>query len=174
MKFLLVITLFVMLLVGCYDVSEYSGDGHLTDNGIRAATDRYVLNLGEVDLSQLGTKTYRIANLPEANFVTGIEIRVAPKDRDSIEKRAISPTILLELSRSDGEIVFTKNENLNAWTWSVPVGESRAFIYGRGEPGTYFQSLSQTEYTLTLTVLQANPSQSQYTALLVAKSGGWK
>lgn len=61
-------------------MSEYSGDGHLTDNGVRAATNRYVLNLGEVDLSQRGTKTYRIANLPEANFVARIEISVVPKD----------------------------------------------------------------------------------------------
>ncbi len=164
----------IMLLIGCYNVSEYSGDGHLVDNGVRAATDRYVLNLGSIDLNQRGTKTYRIANLPEINFLVGIEISVAPEDRATIEKRAVSPDILLELSSLGGEFIFTKKSKLDTWTWSVPINESRAFIYGRGEPGTYFQSLSQTQYTLTLTVLEPDPSQSKYTALLMVKSGGWK
>lgn len=164
----------LMLLVGCYNVSEYSGDGHLIDNGLLAATDRYVLNLGSIDLGQRGTKTFRIASLPETNFVAGIEISVAPEDRANIEKRAVNPTLLLELSESGGKVVFSKKSDLDTWTWSVPTNESRAFIYGRGEPGTYFQPLAQIEYTLTLTVLEPHPSQLKYTALLVAKSGGWK
>ena len=164
----------VVLLAGCYNVSEYSGDGHLIDNGVSAATDRYLLNLGVIDLSQRGTKTYRIANLPETNFVTGIEVGVAPEERAIIEKQAVSATILLELSSTRGEVVFTKKSNLDTWTWSVLVGESRAFVYERGEPGTYFQPLPQTEYTLILTVLEPDTSQSKYTASLLAKSGGWK
>jgi len=92
-RFILVMVMPIMLLIGCYNVSEYSGDGHLVDNGVRAATDRYVLNLGSIDLNQRGTKTYRIANLPEINFLVGIEISVAPEDRATIEKRAVSPDI---------------------------------------------------------------------------------
>src|SRR5260221_5810767 len=68
----------IALLSGCYQVSHYSGDGQLIDNGPFAATDRYVLNLSPVDLTQRGKKTFRMANLPEANFVTGFEISVAP------------------------------------------------------------------------------------------------
>ncbi len=163
-----------MLLTGCYKVSEYSGDGHLIDNGVTAATDRYVLDLGAIDLSQRGTKTYRIANLPETSFVVGIEIGVAPEERAIIEKQAVSAAILLELSSVGGQVLFTKKSTLDAWTWSVLVGDLRAFVYGRGEPGTYFQPLPQTEYTLTLTVLEPDTSQSNYTASLLAKSGGWK
>lgn len=173
-KFLLVMTFLVVLLVGCYDVSEYSGDGHLNDNGVFAATDRYVLNLGEVDLSRRGTKTYRIANLPEVDFVVGIEIIVNPEFQAIIKKRTINPVILLELSQLDGEIVFTKKANLNDWTWSVTVDEDRIFAYGRGESGTYFRPLPQYKYTLTITVLKSDPSHSEYRALLIAKSGGWK
>ena len=174
LKLLLAIGLSVLFLAGCYNMPEYSGDGHLIDNGVRSATDRYVLNLGEIDLSQRGTKTYRFMNLPEEGFVAGIEIRVSPKDRSIIERREIKPIVLLELSAVGDEVVFMQKERLDMWTWSVPIGESTAFIYGRGEPGTYFQPLPHVEYTLAITVLQPDPGQLQYTASLLAKSGGWK
>ena len=174
MRSLLLIVMSSLLLAGCYKVSEYSGDGELIDNGISAATDRYVLNLGVIDLSQSGTKSYRIANLPEVSFVAGIEISVVEKDRAIIEKRSVNPTILLELSDVKGEVVFAEKSKLTSWAWSVPVNESRAFIYTREQPGTYFQSLLQSEYTLMLTVLEPDTSKLNYTASLLAKSGGWK
>jgi hypothetical protein len=164
----------VALLSGCYRVSQYSGDGHLIDKGVLAATDRYVLNLGLIDLTQRGTKTFRIANLPEMNFVVGVKISVAPEDRAIIEKQLVNPTVSLELSGPGGKVLFTKKSPLAAWTWSIPVDGQQTFVYGRGDAGTYFNAFPKTEYTLTLNVLEPDRSQSKYTALLVAKSGGWK
>jgi hypothetical protein len=54
----------VMSLSGCYRVSQYSGDGQLTDNGRFAATDRYVLDLGPIDLTRPGMRTFRLSGLP--------------------------------------------------------------------------------------------------------------
>lgn len=164
----------IVFFTGCYRVSHYSGNGQLIDNGSLAATDRYVLNLGSIDLTQRGTKTFRIANLPEASFVTGIEISVVPEDRTVIEKQRVNPTISLELSGPGAKVLFSKKSTLDTWTWSVPADGHRAFVYGRGEPGTYFNALPKIEYMLTLTVLEPDHSQSKYTALLMAKSGGWK
>lgn len=164
----------IVLFSGCYRVSHYSGNGRLIDNGSLAATDRYVLNLGTIDLTQRGTRTFRIANLPEASFVTGIEINVAPEDRTTIEKQTARPVISLELSGHGGKILFAKKSTLDTWTWSVPTDGHRAFVYGRGESGTYFNAVPKTEYTLTLNVLGPDRSQSKYTAVLMAKSGGWK
>lgn len=164
----------VVFLSGCYRVSQYSGDGQLIDNGSTAATDRYVLDLGLINLAQPGKKTFRLENLPEENFVTGVEISVAPEDRATNETRRANPTISLELSGPDGKVLFAKKSALDEWTWSVPADGLRAFVYGRGEPGTYFNAAPKTEYTLTLNVLESDRSQSKYTARLMMKSGGWK
>ena len=40
----------VITSVNCMSVLSYSGDGQLIDNGPLAATDRYVLDLGEITL----------------------------------------------------------------------------------------------------------------------------
>lgn len=169
-------TLFVLaaLQFGCNRVAHYSGDGQLIDNGSSAATDRYVLNLGPIDLAQPGAKTFRLANLPEANFVTGIEVRVVPEERSVIEKQLVNPIVSLELSGPSGTVLFTKESPLKAWAWSVPADGLRAFVYGSGEPGTYFNALPKSEYTLTFHLLSPDRSQAKYTALLIAKSGGWK
>lgn len=162
------------MIAGCYNASDYSGDGQLMDNGRAAATDRYVLTFGPVDLSQKTTHTYRIKNLPEEEFLAGIEITFAPKDRDAIEKRHARPTILLELFGPGSEVVFTREARLDNWTWSFTAGESRTFIYGRDEQRTFFHPRSNVEYYLTFSVLEPDAAQLKYTATLIAKSGGWK
>lgn len=164
----------VAFLFGCYQVSHYSGDGQLIDNGSAAATDRYVLNLGPIDLTQPGTKTFRLANLPEVNFVTGVEISIASGDRATNATPRPNPVISLELSGSDGKVFFTRKSALDAWTWSVPASGLPAFVYGREEPRTHFNAASKTTYTLTLNVLEPDRSQAKYTARLMMKSGGWK
>lgn len=162
-------------LSGCsYRVSEYSGNGHLIDNRPRAATDRYVLDVGPIDLTRRGTTTFRIVDLPEVNFAAGLEIRVAPQDRAALEQRPVKATVSLTLSDSTGTVLFEKTAPLDAWTWSVRRGAHQAFVYGRGEPGTYFTARPKTEYTLTLGVVDPDSNATKYTAALLAKSGGWK
>src|SRR5258706_6099567 len=134
------VAMHVLLLCGCYRVSNYSGDGQLIDNGPAAATDRFVLNLGPIDLARSGTRTFRLENLPEANFVTGVDISVASGDRATNATRRANPVISLELSGSDGKVLFAKKSALDAWTWSVPAGGLPAFVYGREEPRTYFNA----------------------------------
>ncbi len=164
----------IVMIAGCYKPSDYSGDGQLVDNGPSAAKDRYVLTLGPVDLSHQATKTYRIKNLPKEYFVAGIEITFAPEDIYAIEKREVSPAIMLEALGPNREVIFTKKGRLDEWTWSFSSGDSYTFIYGRDEQRTYFQPQSNVEYKLTISVLEPDPSQLNYTAVLLAKSGGWK
>ena len=169
------LALAVTWLTGCsYRVSEYSGDGYLIDNGRGAATDRYVLNLGPVDLTRRGTTSFRMAGLPDANFVVGMEIRAASEDSTAIERQPVKATVSLKVSDSTGTVLFAKTAALNEWTWSVPRDGDWAFVYGRGEPGTYFTARPKTEYTLTLSVLDPEPGPPKYTTVLLAKSGGWK
>lgn len=165
---------FMVLVAGCDSVANYSGDGKLTDNGIFAATDRYVLDLGPVPLKNRGEKKYRLENLPQESFVVGIEIRPAVKDLASLERKPINAVVFLSLAASDGKQVFTVEADISSWTWNLPSTADYAFIYVRSDPGTYFTPASKSGYTMTLKILQPDSGSLQYEARLLAKSGGWK
>ncbi len=169
-KELLVVVFSVILTSGCYQISQYSGDGRLVDNGYSSAIDRYVLNLGQVDFTRRGRTTYRMKNLPGVDFVVGIEIATGPESRIVVEERLVNPVLSLELSQG-GAVLFSKKSALSTWTWSVPRAVMPNIVYGEE---TYFTADSNAEYALTLSVLEPDLSQSKYTAHLVVKSGGWK
>src|SRR6185312_10643631 len=168
----LVMAVCAAAICGCHETLRYSGDGQLTDNGPFASTDRYVLNLGPIDFTERGKRAFRIVNLPPANYVVGIEISTAPEDRASIEGRLISPVIRLSLSDAGGKVLFAHDSALDTWTWSVKSPGTQAFVYERGEPGTYFSAAPRAEYALTLTVIKPDSRPVKYAAHLVATSGG--
>lgn len=114
------------------------------------------------------------AGLPDATFVVGFEIRAVSEESAAIEQQPAKATVALTLSNSTGTILFAMTAVLNEWTWSVPPDGYRAFVYGRGEPGTYFLARSDIEYTLTLGVFDPEPGPSKYVAVLLARSPGWK
>jgi hypothetical protein len=152
-------------------VAQYSGDGRLIDNGPRAATDRYVVDLGPVSLKAPGTATFRFKNLPKENFVVGFEVR-AP-DGSKLDPSEISPMVSIALLE-DGKAIITKDARLSEWTWSVRSPGDSAFVYGRQKPDTYFDAAPGKTYELVFRVKEPDRSSVNYTASLVAKSGGWK
>jgi hypothetical protein len=160
-----------LIAVGCDSVAQYSGDGKLVDNGPSAATDRYVLDLGPVSLKTPTSATFKLQNLPKENFVIGIELR-APGG-SAIDQSTITPVVSIALLE-DGKALITKEAKLSDWTWSVHSPGTYAFVYGRGQPGTYFTPVSGKRYELTLKVKEPDRGAASYTASLVAKSGGWK
>lgn len=161
----------VLLLLGCESVAQYSGDGKLIDNGRTAATDRYVLDLGSVSLSKAGSTTFNFKNLPKENFVIGLELR-APEG-SKLDEQTINPVIEVSLTEN-GTPLVTKAAPLKEWTWSVLSPGNRAFVYGREKPNTYFDPVPGKNYQLTFRVRQPDQGSANYTASLVAKSGGWK
>jgi hypothetical protein len=158
------------LLAGCDTVAQYSGDGRLTDKGPTAATDRYVLDLGQVSLKAPTAATFQLKNLPKAEFVVGIEFR-SPSSK--IEQASINPMVGITLVE-DGKMIISKEARLSDWTWSIHSPGNYAFVYGRDQPSTYFTPASGKNYELTLRVKEPDRSNVNYTAALVAKSGGWK
>ncbi len=162
------------ILSSCYSASSYSGDGRLVDNGRSAATDRYVLDLGAIDLNKQGVSTYRIENLPAENFVIGIELQVPPRQRVAIENKSIKPTISIELLGPQGESITRDQSMLDTWTWSVRAMDTTAFVYRRDQPGTFFTPIKNRRYELKFGIVQPDLSDFKYSARLLAKSGGWK
>jgi len=160
-----------LITVGCESVAQYSGDGKLIDNGPRAATDRYVVDLGSISLKALGISTFKFKNLPKENFVIGFELQAPPGSK--LDQTSIAPVVSIRL-RQDGKTIVGKEGRLSEWTWSVKSPGDRAFVYGREKPDTYFDALPGKDYELTFQVKQPDPGSANYTASLVAKSGGWK
>lgn len=157
-------------LTGCDTVAQYAGDGRLTDKGPTAATDRYVLDLGQVSLKAPTSATFKMKNLPKTEFVIGLELRSsAPK----LEQASINPMVGITLLE-DGKAIISKEAKLSEWTWSVHSPGNYAFVYGREQPSTYFTPVAGKSYELTLKVKDPDRGNANYTAALVAKSGGWK
>jgi hypothetical protein len=166
-----VVTAAALFSLGCESAAQYSGDGKLVDNGRAAVTDRYVLDLGSVSLKKTGSATFRFKNLPKENFVVGLELR-APEG-SNLNGSSINPTIEVSLTEN-GVLLIEKAGKLSGWTWSIQSPGSRAFVYGRENPSTYFDSVPGKDYQLTFRVRDPDQGKAKYTAFLVAKSGGWK
>ena len=52
-----------------YPDLNYAGDGSFNDNGRRSGINRFVLDLGSVDLSDDSYHTYHLKGLPEVKFI---------------------------------------------------------------------------------------------------------
>jgi hypothetical protein len=168
--FLIVAVPLIAALAGCDTVAQYTGDGRLIDNGPGAATDRYVLDLGPVSLKAPASTTFKLKNLPKTDFVVGIELR-SPLSK--LEPGAVNPVVSIALTE-DGKTILTKEAKLSEWTWSVHSPGNYVFVYGRDEPSTHFTPVLSRNYELTLRVREPDRGSANYTASLVAKSGGWK
>jgi hypothetical protein len=160
----------LVLAIGCDSVTQYSGDGRMVDNGRGAATDRYIVDLGEVSLRSPASFTFRLSNLPKESFVVGLQLRAKSPTLDS---KFIAPLVSLSL-RENGKPVFSKEARLSEWTWSVPSGHDTAFVYGRGEPDTKFNAVAGRTYELVIAIKEPDRSTADYSASLLAKSAGWK
>ena len=157
-------------LTACDTVAQYVGDGRLTDKGPSAATDRYVLDLGQVSLKAPMSATFKMKNLPKTEFVVGIELR-SPTPK--LEQASVNATVEITLLEDDKAII-SKEAKLSEWTWSIHSPGLYAFVYGREQPSTYFTPAPGKNYELTLRVKEPDRGSAPYTAALVAKSGGWK
>lgn len=168
-RLLLVVVSFVAALAGCDTVAQYVGDGRLTDKGPSAATDRYVLDLGQISLKAPMSATFKMKNLPKTEFVLGIELRSPTK----LDQASVNPTVAVTLIE-DGKVILSKEAKLSDWTWSIHSPGNYAFVYGREQPSTYFTPTPGKNYELMLRVKEPDRGNANYTAALVAKSGGWK
>jgi hypothetical protein len=121
-------------LVACYRLSWYDGDGQLTDAGWQAIEgNRYKLDLGAVDLTVPGTRTYRLDNLPSAEFTVGLEIL----EGEPIQMNSAPPGLLslvrIELTNSNDQVAILEEGPLDTWVRSYALGHATSFLYRRGE-----------------------------------------
>jgi len=165
--------LMVMAVIhGCSQPNTYFGDGRLIDYGPTAPDHRYVIEIGPIDLSQTGTRTFNMTGLPRTYFVMGLQIPLRAADR--ISGNVTTPAnVSLDLVRRPGDMVAMVTTPLRDWTWSNPKGEDKAFAYLRQSPRAYFDAFTEHHYELTVTVNVPDPSIPAGT-LVELKSAGWK
>ncbi len=165
----------IFCLFGC-ETYFYSGDGKLIDNGLTAANERYILDLGEINLGSNGEYTYKVSNLPKQNFVFGINVSSESiKDNSFVWDAPINAKIKLNIS-SNGKTIVQENALAKEWTWSHKSGDSLVFGYRRnnGSAGTYITPNRGASYIVKLKIYETDGTGNKYKSSLLAKSGGWK
>ena len=167
------------LLVSCTTI-DYQGDGKFVDRGPLEGTDRYVVDLGAVDLGKAGQYNYSVGNLPPILFGAGLEI-AENKPNFAGKRPSHGGRIRLMLETEEGRRVFNEDAPLDDWVWSFVNHEPRSFLYRAGTgprpspdqgSGSSFVPRSGAKYRLTLEVVEPQPSPRP--ARLLIKGGGWQ
>lgn len=178
----------LFLLVACNRSPNYHGDGTLTDFGIEAADERYVLDLGLVDLSRLNRRSFKLAGLPAVEFAMGL--RQVNVSAGCAAAALNSTNVRMHVQAEDGQVVIDEEGPLSAWV------TSSSLVYRRGkerrEPkdgdafrlvetgvrafggwGTYFTPQTSVTYLAKFEVVETRDT-SGCESRLVLVGGGWK
>jgi hypothetical protein len=201
----LIIVLILLLGFAIYHVRHpYKGDGRFNDNGCTAATDRYVLDLGEINLASNQKYTYKMSNLPSEEMTIGFSIEgfknIQNPDTAVYNTRPVNPLVRIILTNSKGQLVVDEMSNLSRWVWSGRgVNYRESYVYLRGEEvkrslskgsdvvtydrikvksdggwGTYFIPTSWTAYHLTIEIIEPGKNAKDYKAIVRLLGDGWK
>jgi hypothetical protein len=181
----LIVVILALSLVGCFRYSRYSGDGLFTDNGWMNYSQRYVIDLGSIDLaSEKQARSYVLNRLPHARFTVGISVTEDATVSVSGTSPSHSVSVRIVLRTSDGREVVREEGPLESWVRSFALGrEEYAYLYRRGAArdvplpgggttserlavkasggwGSYFNSSQKESYTLSFEVLSSDLSSS--------------
>src|SRR5437868_1559899 len=111
----------IVLLVAisaCDGSAAYRGDGKLVDRGITTAHERYMLDLGAVDLGSGSRREYKLAGLPIEEFTVGIRTQATrtPDGNLLYDARPLKAKVKLELTSEKSGKVFAIEDDLRSWT----------------------------------------------------------
>ena len=194
---ILIVSLLLLLSFLIWTHSQrYKGDGVFSDKGVLAAHERYVLDLGKIQLNRKGEYSYFMSNLPQEEMTVGLDITVDGSINDNLKDK-FPITIQIKLTNGEGKIVIKEEGALHDWAWSEIRGEKHHFIFMRGQEkeiktgettstfkltgvkaddgwGTYFTPRKHESYKLTVTVFPTGNAGSAQMANVQVKGGGWK
>ncbi|THI85040.1 MAG: hypothetical protein CAF41_012400 [Nitrospira sp. CG24A] len=140
-----------------------------------------MIDLGPVDLSHAGNYSYKLSNLPHAEFTIGIEIIEANQNHLNGPRPDHSGYVRLELKSEDGQTIVREDGPLESWTHSYGLGSTYSYLYRRGGQrdiplpgggaqiellrnpaggwGSYFIAQTSKDYMLNFHVLKPNPEK---------------
>ena len=167
-----------LAVAGCSTAElHYAGSGRLYDAGPFVLVDRYVVDLGGIDLRTEGRWTFQLANLPQEPLTVGLDLDFA-NVQHAIELMGVRPVYAVvdfELRTSDGTPVFRDEASLYqdaAW-WANTADTHHAFVYSLRRRTTFVPEPDRA-YSLVVTVVEADRGRAMYQASAVARGGGWQ
>lgn len=163
---------FVAILSGCARDIPYSGDGHLVDHGLTAPDHRYVAEIGTLDLSRPGTKTFRFAGLPKAHYVIGLQLPLAADKGADPDSGTVADVALQLMRVGEGQVLIITGP-LRGLDWVGDSDGMSAFAFRRKDYEAYFDAEPKEHYELRVVVNHPDPALPPGTEVVV-KSGGWK
>lgn len=194
---LFIILLFLLGLLGLQHSEAYKGDGMLKDKGTLAATNRYVLDLGKIQLNRKGEYSYFMSDLPQVEMVVGLGITVDPSTTEYFKDKQSQMKIKMKITNGEGKGVINEEGMLRNWVWSDTPEMDQRFIYRRGAEkevksgdssssfkrtgvkadagwGTYFTPRKHESYKLTVSVIPTENAGTAQIATVQLIGGGWK
>ena len=131
-----------------YPDLNYTGDGNFTDYGRKAGILRFVLDLGEVDLTEASVNKFELKGLPKVEFVCYLRLHHPlptlgkPKDFEAGDL-----VVGMSLEDENGTQVFSEKAPLKNWVWSGSVGAPQSDLYSHK---TIFTPETGKTYFITL------------------------
>jgi len=160
------------LLAGCSQEVHYSGAGRLIDKGWADPSSRYVVELGTLDLTKPGSTTFRIAGLPSAHYVIGVQVPL-PADQGRAADTGTIADVALQLMRVPGGQVLIITGPLRSQTWAGRPHEASSFVYRKESYESYFDAEPGDVFELRVVVNTPDASIPPGSKV-VLKSGGWR
>ena len=153
-----------------YPDLNYTGDGNLTDYGRKAGIFRFVLDLGDVDLTEASVSKFELKGLPEVEFVCYLRVdHPLPTLGKPKDFQAGDLVVGMSLEDENGTEVFSEKAPLKKWVWSGSVGAPQSDLYTHK---TIFTPETGKTYFITLTKNKGNLKAPKAQFLLMG--GGWK
>ena len=153
-----------------YPGLNYTGDGNFTDYGRKAGIFRFVIDLGDVDLTEASISKFELKGLPEVEFVCYLRVHHPlptlgkPKDFEAGDL-----VVGMSLEDENGTQVFSEKAPLKNWVWAGSVGAPQSDLYSHK---TIFTPETGKTYFITLKKNKGNLKAPKAEFLLMG--GGWK
>lgn len=166
------------------DESRFTGDGQLTDRGPEVAAERFLLDLGPVNLNQDGDYEFKFSGLPVVRFNTQLLIsmkhyfNVRPRPAADRPSWFDEVSVALRLTKNGHEkAVFEFDGTLSQLTWTNGApkpNQSALYVRGRNANDTGSLVVTEPNVTYRLSLKVRSNTRKAVPAELVLSGGGWK
>jgi hypothetical protein len=106
------VVLALLATTACDRPPGYQGDGTLTDFGPATAHERYVIDLGSIDLSRPNRRSFKMPGLPQEEFTMGLRQVNVSAGCDATALGSIR--VRLGVRTDDGAVIVAEEAPLSA------------------------------------------------------------
>jgi hypothetical protein len=106
-------------------IALYKGDGKLSISELPTLRDKYLVDLGPIDLCKEGSYMYRVGMLPQEEFTLGITTNGIPSDVN----------VYFKFENHDGVTLFENQSNLGEWNLAHDISPKYRYYYLKGQQG---------------------------------------